>query len=70
MKANMGQRDKFIRIGISIILAILVATETITGTLAYVALGVGIVFLLTSFLSFCPLYSLFGMNTTSKSSDE
>ena len=70
MKANMGKRDKFIRIGISIILSILVATEIITGTLAYIALGVGIVFLLTSFISFCPLYSALGINTNSKSTDE
>ncbi|ESU29084.1 hypothetical protein FLJC2902T_11210 [Flavobacterium limnosediminis JC2902] len=70
MKANMGKRDKFIRIGIALILAVLVATETITGTLAFVALGIGIVFLLTSFISFCPLYSLLGMNTTPKSTDE
>jgi hypothetical protein len=70
MKAIMGKRDKFIRIGISIILAVLVATETITGTLAFVALGIGIIFLLTSFMSFCPLYTLLGMSTTPKSNDE
>lgn len=70
MKANMGKRDKFIRIGVSIILSILVATEIITGTLAFVALGVGIVFLLTSFISFCPLYSLLGINTDTKPTDE
>lgn len=70
MKANMGKRDKFIRIGVAIVLAVLVATEMITGTLAFVALGVGIVFLLTSFMSFCPLYTLFGMSTKSKSTSE
>lgn len=70
MKANMGKRDKFIRIGVAIVLAILVATEIITGTLAFVALGVGIVFLLTSFMSFCPLYTLLGMSTKPKSTSE
>lgn len=70
MKANMGKRDKFIRIGVAIVLAILVATEIITGTLAFVALGVGIVFLLTSFMSFCPLYKLLGMSTKPKSTSE
>jgi hypothetical protein len=70
MKANMGKRDKFIRIGVAIVLAILVATEIITGTLAFVALGVGIVFLLTSFMSFCPLYTLLGMSTKPKSTNE
>lgn len=66
MKANMGKRDKFIRIGIALVLAILVATEMITGTLAFVALGIGILFLLTSFISFCPLYTLLGINTRQK----
>lgn len=66
MKANMGKRDKFIRIGVALVLAVLVATEMITGTLAFVALGIGIVFLLTSFISFCPLYTLLGINTGQK----
>lgn len=66
MKANMGKSDKFIRIGVALVLAVLVATEMITGTLAFVALGIGIVFLLTSFISFCPLYTLLGINTRQK----
>lgn len=66
MKANMGKRDKFIRIGVALVLAVLVATEMITGTLAFIALGIGIVFLLTSFISFCPLYTLLGINTRQK----
>ena len=70
MKANMGKRDKFIRIGISIILAVLVATDIITPPLAFVALGIAIVFLATSFVSFCPLYSLLGKDTTEKPTDE
>ncbi|CAM3709991.1 hypothetical protein FSS13T_27110 [Flavobacterium saliperosum S13] len=70
MKANMGKRDKFIRIGVALVLAVLVALEIITGTLAFVALGVGIVFLLTSFMSFCPLYTLLGINTCKKQTNE
>lgn len=70
MKANMGKRDKFIRTGVALVLAVLVASEMITGTLAFVALGVAIVFLLTSFISFCPLYTLLGMNTRQKQTNE
>jgi len=70
MKRKLGKRVKFLRTGVAIILAVLVATETITGTLAFVALGFGIVFLLTSFVSFCPLYTALGINTTAKSTDE
>jgi len=70
MKTNMGKRDKFIRTGVALVLAVLVASEMITGTLAFVALGVAIVFLLTSFISFCPLYTLLGMNTRQKQTNE
>lgn len=70
MKANMGKRDKFIRIGVALVLAVLVASEMITGTLAFVALGIAIVFLLTSFMSFCPLYTLLGINTCKRQTNE
>lgn len=70
MKANMGKRDKFIRTGVALVLAVLVASEMITGTLAFVALGIAIVFLLTSFMSFCPLYTLLGINTCKKQTNE
>lgn len=66
----MGKRDKFIRIGVALVLAVLVASEMITGTLAFVALGIAIVFLLTSFMSFCPLYTLLGINTRQKQTNE
>lgn len=70
MKANMGKRDKFIRTGVALVLAVLVALEMITGTLAFVALGIAIVFLLTSFMSFCPLYTLLGINTCKRQTNE
>lgn len=70
MKANMGKRDRFIRIGVAIVLAVLVATETLTGTLGYVALGAGIILLLTSFINFCPLYTALGINTNEKPKNE
>jgi len=70
MKANMGKRDKFTRIGVALVLAVLVASEMITGTLAFIALGFAIVFLLTSFISFCPLYTLFGITTRRRQTNE
>lgn len=63
MKQNMGNTDRIIRILAAILIAVLYFTNTITGTLGYVLLGVGSIFLLTSLISFCPLYTLFGMNT-------
>ncbi len=64
----MGTTDKIIRIFIAIVLAALFFTKTITGTLGYVALAVAGVFLLTSLVSFCPLYTVLGMNTCERKS--
>ena len=62
----MGTTDKMIRIVIAIVLGILYYTGTITGTLALVAIGLACIFVLTSLISFCPLYLPFGINTRKK----
>lgn len=63
MKKNMGSTDKFIRILLAIIVAVLYFTKTIDGTTATVLGVLAIVFALTSLISFCPLYAPFGINT-------
>jgi hypothetical protein len=68
MKKNMGTTDKIIRVLLAVVLAALFFTKTITGTLGYVALAVAGVFLLTSLVSFCPLYTVLGMNTCERKS--
>ena len=59
----MGNADRFIRIFVAVIFAILYLTNTITGTLGIVLLALAIIFMLTSFISFCPLYTVIGVNT-------
>lgn len=66
MKANMGTADKLIRIIIAIVIAALYYKEIITGTVGIVLLVLAGVFVLTSLISFCPLYTLFGINTCKK----
>lgn len=66
MKKNMGTIDKSIRIIAAILIGVLYYTGTITGTLGLVLLILGVVFLLTSFISFCPLYLPFGLSTKEK----
>jgi len=63
MKKNMGTTDKGIRIIIAIGIALLYYFNIIEGTLAYILMALSIVFLLTSLISFCPLYTPFGINT-------
>jgi hypothetical protein len=62
----MGSTDKLIRSLIAVIIAILYYTNFISGTLAIVLLAFAIVFLLTSFISFCPLYTLLNINTNKR----
>ena len=63
MKKNMGGTDRIIRIVIAVVVAILYYTGTISGILGTVLLVLAGVFLLTSFINFCPLYTILGINT-------
>lgn len=68
MKTNMGSFDRIARILIALVFAALYFTGTVTGTTGIILLVLGAVFVLTSLISFCPLYTLFGINTCSKKS--
>jgi hypothetical protein len=63
MKKNMGSTDRLIRTLIALILVVLYLMNIITGTLALILMIVSIVFVITSLISFCPLYTLLGINT-------
>lgn len=63
MKKNMGSTDRIVRIVLAVILAALFFTNTVTGTLGIVLLVLAGVFVLTSVVSFCPLYAPFGIKT-------
>jgi O-antigen/teichoic acid export membrane protein len=66
MKKNMGMADKAIRFVLAVIVGVLYFTNVISGTLAIVLGAVAVVFILTSFISFCPLYLPFGISTRKK----
>ena len=63
MKKNMGTVDRIVRILLAAVVAILYFNNTITGTLGIVLMVLAGVFVLTSIVSFCPLYTLVGLNT-------
>lgn len=66
MKKNMGAADRLIRTILAVAVIALYATGQITG-LAAVILGVfALVFLVTSFIGFCPLYVPLKLNTGAK----
>lgn len=60
MKTNVGGMDKILRVGVGI--ALLAAAAFMEGPLRWWGL-VGIVPLLTGLFGFCPLYTVFGLNT-------
>jgi hypothetical protein len=66
MKKNMGTIDKVIRILVAVIVVVLYFTHVISGVLAIVLLALSAIFVLTSLISFCPLYLPFGINTGKK----
>jgi Protein of unknown function (DUF2892) len=63
MKKNMGTTDRVIRILLAAVFSVLYFTGTVTGTPGIILLVLGGVFLFTSLISFCPLYTLLGINT-------
>ena len=67
MKKNMGTTDQGIRLFVATILVALYFSGTITGTLGIVALAAAVLFILTSLVGYCPLYSLLGFNTCAHS---
>lgn len=66
MKKNMGKADSAIRLVVAAIIAVLYFMNIINGTLGIILLVVAVVFAATSFINFCPLYTIFGMSTCKK----
>lgn len=62
----MGQADKIFRGILAAVIAILYFTNVISGIVAVVLGALAVIFLITSFVSFCPLYAPFGISTREK----
>jgi len=63
MKANVGGLDRVVRIVAGLTLIVVGLLAGIAEPWNYVAMGAGAVFALTSVISFCPLYAVFGINS-------
>ena len=59
----MGNADRIIRVIIAVIIAVLYFTNVISGILGIILLVLAGIFVLTSLMSFCPLYAPFGLST-------
>lgn len=66
MQKNMGQVDRVIRTIVALAVVVLYFMEIISGTTAIILLALAAIFILTSFISFCPLYLPFNIRTRKK----
>jgi hypothetical protein len=66
MKKNVGNIDKAIRILIALVVIALYFTNIITGTLGIILLIVAAILILTSIVSFCPIWMILGLSTGNK----
>ncbi len=63
MKPNLSNIDRIVRVVLAAIFAYLYFGGIVTGTLGIVLVILGVVFLLTAVVSFCPLYAMFKFST-------
>lgn len=63
MKRNIGTTDKIIRLLIASTIAILYFTKQVSGVIALVLGIISLILMLTSFINFCPLYTILKINT-------
>ena len=63
MTANIGAIDRIIRTALAILIIALYFTGQINGATAISLSVLAVVFLLTSFIGWCPLYTPFGIST-------
>ncbi|HMX58314.1 MAG TPA: DUF2892 domain-containing protein [Leptospiraceae bacterium] len=66
MKKNMGTIDRALRVVAALAVGVLWYLGVISGTVAIVLGILAVVFVLTSLISFCPLYLPFGLSTRGK----
>ncbi len=63
LQKNMVPLDRAIRVGVAGVAGVLILTGVVQGVFAILLGLLAIVFVLTSAVSFCPLYKPFGLNT-------
>lgn len=66
MKNNMGSTDKIVRYILAGIFLRLYFTNIVKNTFGTVLLVLAVVLIITTFINFCPLYTVFGINTNKK----
>lgn len=63
MTKNMGSIDRTIRVLAGVVVLALYFMHYLSGTLALVLGAIAIIFIVTSFVGWCPAYAPFGWST-------
>jgi hypothetical protein len=63
MKKNMGIADRIIRFALAVTVLVLYLLDAISGVAAIILGIFAVIFVVTSFLGFCPLYVPFNVST-------
>ncbi len=66
MKKNMGTIDRIIRTTLAVVVVVLYFTGQLTGIAAIILGAFAVIFIITSAISFCPLYVPFNFSTIKK----
>lgn len=66
MKKNVGKTDKIIRILIALLFLILYFTGITGGLIGIILIIFSVTLMLTSFISYCPMYQPLGISTIKK----
>ncbi|MFA7617040.1 MAG: DUF2892 domain-containing protein [Moheibacter sp.] len=66
MKINMGKIDRILRFLLGVLVIYLYFTNQLSGLWAIVLGIFAIIFFITSFIGFCPVYTLLGIRTNKK----
>lgn len=66
MKRNMGRWDRVLRLVAAAAIAVLLIAGVLKGTAAVVLAIVAAIFVITTFVGFCPLYVPLGVSTKGK----
>ncbi len=67
MKTNMGRWDRALRLIAAAVFAVLLIAGLVKGTLAVILAILAAIFVITTFVGFCPAYAPFGISTKGKS---
>ncbi len=63
MKRNLSNVDRIVRVVVAALFAYLYFAGIVTGGLGIVLVVLGAVFVLTSVVSFCPIYAMLKLST-------